>query len=382
MPVWPLDPGVTYLNHGGFGGAPSAVLAEQDRLRALLEANPTGFVVRHLVPLLDAARSELARFVGADPAGLVFVANATTGVNAVLSSYPFRAGDEVLVTDHGYNACRNAAEAAAARVGADVVTASIPFPIEGPQVVLDAVFSKVTDRTALVMIDHVTSPTALVFPVAELAAALEPNGVRVLVDGAHAPGMLPLDVSAIGASFYTGNCHKWMCAPKGAGFLWVSPDHREIVTPGVISHGWNDQYPGESRLHRLFDFTGTDDPTAWLSVPAAIGELGAALPGGWTAVMESNHRLVLAARDLLTNRLGIAAPAPDTMLGSMAALRIRPGSDDVGAELAIDHHIEVPVFHWPQAPDRIVRLSAQLHNTIDQYARLAETLGRLLEAGH
>ncbi len=371
---WPLDPSVTYLNHGGFGGAPEPVLEEQSRLRAEMEANPTGFLTRRLVPLVDAARRRVGDFVGADPAGLVFVSNATAGVNAVVSSLPLRSGDQVVVTDHGYNACRNALEAAALRHGADVVVAVVPFPIESPTQVVRSVLDVVTERTVLVMIDHVTSPTALVFPVEALVAELASRGIPVLVDGAHAPGMVPVDAGGIGAAFYTGNCHKWMCAPKGAGFLWVAPDHRDRVEPGVISHGWNGEYPGETRLHRLFDFTGTDDPTAWLSVPAAIDTMAASLPGGWPKVMDTNHRLALAARDLLADRLGIEPPAPDDMIGSMAALPLPPGSDDLGRELAERHRIEVPVFSWPSAPQRLIRVSAQLHNDLSQYERLAELL--------
>lgn len=376
MLVWPLDPAVTYLNHGGFGGTPLAVLEEQSRLRSELEANPTAFMTRRLVPMVDAARRRLSGFVGADPAGLVFVANATAGVNAVLASFPLRAGDQVVVTDHGYNACRNALEAAAARSGAVVVVAPVPFPIRSSVQVVDSVLGAVTERTVLVMVDHVTSPTALVFPVQSLVAELERRGVRVLVDGAHAPGMVPLDVGSIGASFYTGNCHKWMCAPKGAGFLWVAPDQRDRVDPGVISHGWNGEYPGESRLHRLFDFTGTDDPTAWLSVPTAVDTMAGALPGGWPAVMDANRRLALAARDLLIERLGIDPPAPDDMIGSMAAVPLPPGDDCLGRDLAERHRIEVPVFPWPRTPHRLIRVSAQLHNDISQYQRLAAVLPR------
>jgi isopenicillin-N epimerase len=376
MLSWPLDPAVTYLNHGGFGGAPLTVLEEQSRLRSELEANPTAFMTRKLVPMVDAARGRLSGFVGADPAGLVFVANATAGVNAVLASFPLRAGDQVVVTDHGYNACRNALEAAAARSGAVVVVAPVPFPIGSSVQVVDSVLGAVTERTVLVMVDHVTSPTALVFPVQSLVVELESRGVRVLVDGAHAPGMVPLDVGSIGASFYTGNCHKWMCAPKGAGFLWVAPDQRDRVDPGAISHGWNGEYPGESRLHRLFDFTGTNDPTAWLSVPTAVDTMAAALPGGWQAVMDANRRLALAARDLLVDHLGIDPPAPDDMIGSMAAVPLPPGDDCLGRRLAERHRIEVPVFPWPRAPHRLIRVSAQLHNDISQYQRLAAVLPR------
>ena len=364
---WMLDPRTTYLNHGSFGAVPAEVLDTQHRLRSMLEANPTRFMARELPDLIGAARQRLAAFVGADPLGLVFVANATTGVNAVLRSLPFDPGDEIVVTDHGYNSCRNVADVVAAQTGARVVEAHVPFPITGPGDAIRSIQDVVTDRTALVMVDHVTSPTALVFPVAEIVEALK--GIPVLVDGAHGPGMVPLDVDSLGAAFYTGNCHKWMCAPKGAGFLWVADLYRDTVVPGTISHGWNEQWPGENRLHRLFDYTGTDDPTAWLSVPAAIDVMKTAVDGGWDEIMARNHRLAVDARDLLLEVLASSSPSPTEMLGAMASVVLPAGDDDLREMLYREHQIEVPVFPWGRG--RILRISAQIYNDLDEYKRLS-----------
>jgi isopenicillin-N epimerase len=391
MATWLLDPDIDYLNHGSYGACPAEVLEEQRRWRDVLEREPVRFFQSLYQPALDAARAELAQFAGGEPEGLVFVPNATTGVNAVLRSLEraLRPGDELLTTDHSYNACRNALEATAVRTGARVVVAPVPFPLEDPSEVAAAVLSRVGPRTQLALLDHVTSPTALRFPIESLVASLEPE-VPVLVDGAHAPGMLPLDLRGLGASFYAGNCHKWLCAPKGIGFLYVREDHRERVLPVTISHGWNGGWGGEHRLHALFDWTGTTDPTAALSVPAALRVIGGLDPAGWPALMAANHELALAARQILCAVLEIEAPAPDDMLGSMAALPLpespqrERGADrsrDPLTALLRERGVTVPVFLWPAWPQRVIRVSAQRYNRLDQYARLGETLRELLAHG-
>ncbi|WP_433930930.1 aminotransferase class V-fold PLP-dependent enzyme [Sorangium cellulosum] len=382
--LWPLDPAVTFLNHGSFGACPRAVLEAQQRYRDQVERQPVRFFLRELEPLLDAARLELASFVGADPEDLVFVSNATAGVNTVLRSLPLGADDEICVTDHGYNACRNAAEAAAARAGARVVVAAVPFPIEAPEQVIEAVLAAVGPRTRLVLVDHVTSPTGLVFPVAALAAELAGRGVDLLVDGAHAPGMVPLDLRALGAAYYTGNCHKWLCAPKGAGFLHVRRDRQGAIRPLVISHGANSPRADRSRFLLEFDWTGTSDPSAALSVADALRFLGALLPGGWPALRAHNRATALAARDLLCEALGCRPPAPDAMIGALATVPLPdapsspPRLDSLQDALLERWGIEVPVFAWPASPRRWLRISAQVYNERSHYERLAAALAALL----
>ncbi|MCC6765225.1 MAG: aminotransferase class V-fold PLP-dependent enzyme [Deltaproteobacteria bacterium] len=386
--LWTLDPAVTYLNHGSFGACPVPVLARQAEWRARLERQPVQFMARELEGLLDEARTALAAFVGAAPGDLAFVPNATSGVNTVLRSLVFAPGDELLTTDHAYVACENALHFVAERSGATVVVAKVPFPLDGPAAVAEAVLARVTPRTRLALLDHVTSPTGLVWPIAELVAALAERGVETLVDGAHAVAMLPLDVSAIGAAYYTGNCHKWLCAPKTAAFLHVRRDVQALVRPLAISHGARLRRADRSRFLLEFDWTGTVDPTAYLSVPEAIRVLGSLLPGGWPALRARNRDLALAGRRLLCESLGIAEPAPESMIGSLAAVPVPDGSpapptsgpyrDPLQDALLAEAGIEVPVGPWPAAPRRLLRISAAAYNTIADYERLAVALPALL----
>lgn len=380
---WILDPAVVFLNHGSFGATPRAVLARQSEWRTRMEQEPVKFLAREIDDLLDAARADVARFLGASPDDLAFVPNATAGVNAVLRSRDFAPGDELLVTNHEYNACRNALEYVGRRTGAKVVVIEVPFPISGPDVVVERVMNSVTPRTRLLLIDHVTSQTALVFPIAEIIAAMKARGVEVMVDGAHAPGMLPLDLASLGATYYTGNLHKWVCAPKGAAFLFVSADRRPAVHPLSISHGANSARTDRSRFHLEFDWTGTSDPTAWLCIPDSIRFLGSLLPGGWPELMRRNHALALEARDILCAALEIEPPAPDAMLGSMAAVPLPDGDAKIAPSLYGDalqdalfarHSIEVPIVPWPHPPRRILRVSAQIYNERSEYERLASAV--------
>lgn len=382
--AWTLDPSVRYLNHGSFGACPRPVLDAQAHLRARMERQPVRFFVRDLPALRAEALSALATLLRADPAGLAFVPNATTGVNTVLRSLSLRAGDELLVTDHEYNACRNALDAVAGAVGARVVAIAVPFPVEGPEAVVAAIVGGMSARTRLLLVDHVTSPTALVMPVERLVREAASRGIDVLVDGAHAPGMLPLDLDALGAAYYTGNCHKWLCAPKGAAFLHVRADRRASVRPLVISHGANAPLEGGDRFRVEADWTGTGDPSAFLSIPAAIRFLEGALPGGLPALQARNRALALDARQTVAAALGVELPCPDDMIGSMASIPLPAGdprvprspfrTDPLQDALLELHGIEVPVVLWPRPPARMVRLSVQAYNEPEDYVVLAAAL--------
>jgi isopenicillin-N epimerase len=386
---WTLDPSVIFLNHGSFGAAPSAVLNAQQKWRERLEAEPVRFMVRELELLLDGARHELAEFLGATPRDVAFVPNATAGVNAVAQSLELEAGDEILTTDHEYNACHNVLEHVAARSGARVVVAAIPLPIRAADDVVDAIVERATPRTRFALVDHITSQTAVVFPVDRIVRALEEQGVPVMVDGAHAPGMLPLDLDALGAAFYTGNLHKWVCAPKGAAFLHARRDRQAKLRPACISHGANSTRTDRSRFLIEFDWTGTFDPSAWLSVPDALRTVESLVDGGWPEVMRRNHRLALRGRNILCDALGVAPLVPDAMTGSMAVVPLpdgRPGTgpaalygDPLQDALLERYGIEVPVIAWPAPPKRLLRISAQLYNEEGEYRALAEALGVLLE---
>ena len=388
---WSLDPDVVFLNHGSFGACPLPVLSYQSRFRARMERGPVQFLVRDLGPLLDEARNALARFVGSDPDDIAFVRNATTGVNTVLRSLTFRPGDELLTTTHEYNASRNALDFVADRSGATVRVVDIPFPIDSEDEVVEAVVEALTSRTRLGLFDHVTSLTGMVLPIRRLAAALSERGVDTLVDGAHAPGMLALDIEELGVAYYTGNCHKWLCAPKGAAFLWVRPDRQERVRPLVISHGANAKLEGRSRFRVEFDWTGTWDPSAYLSVPRALAFMGSLLPGGWNELMERNRSLALHARRILTEALDAPVACPDSMVGALAAVPLGSGPyhfdttalafDPMEEVLRDRYRVEVPVLACPSGPAGILRVSAQIYNTPEQYAYLADAVSDIRSTG-
>jgi len=385
--LWGLASGTVFLNHGSFGACPKAVLDVQTRLRRQMEAELVQFLWRRYDDLVDAARIAVAKFVGASPKNLVFTTNATTGVNSVLRSIDFKSGDEILTTSHDYNACRNVLVETARRTRAKLVVAGVPFPIKSEAQVLDAVLERVTRRTRLAMLDHVTSSTALVFPIQQLVRELEGRGVETLVDGAHAAGMLPLNLEKLGASYYTANLHKWTCAPKGVAFLWVRPDKQDKMQPAVISHGNNRSRPGFSPFQDRFDWAGTFDVTPWLCVPHAIEFMGSLFTGGWRELRKRNHELVVAARRSLCRQLDVAPPCPENMLGSMATLPLPssfqkklPPSEKIEREqlrLYDDYGIEVPFMRIGDPARRYFRISAQIYNTPADFDYLAAAIQQI-----
>ncbi len=387
--LWNLDPSFAFLNHGSYGATPKSIMEAQYKLRMHVETQPVRYYGREIDSLFDKARSALAAFLVADPEGLVYVPNATTGVNTVLRSLDFREGDEILVTDHVYNACNNAALYVSKKTGAKVVTVHIPFPVESPSVITERVLEAVTPRTRLVLIDHVTSPTALIYPVEEIIRELAPRGIEVLVDGAHAPGMLPLDLTKLGATYYTGNLHKWVCAPKGSAFLWISEDARSKIRPLTISHGANSTRTDKSFLHLEFDWTGTDDYSAFLVIPQCLEFLASLYPGGIPEHMRRNHEKAVWAMQYLCSEFDAEAPCPEDMLGSMASVPCLPPLenpvissgrvlDPVQERLFHDYRVEVPIVNWPMSGHRLVRVSAQAYNTEEDYHRLASALKQIL----
>ena len=375
-----------FLNHGSFGACPAAILKLQAKLRRQMEAEPVQFLWRRYEERLEAARAVVAQFVGARQRDLVFVTNATSGVNAVLRSVKLRSGDELLTTDHDYNACHNVLVEAAHRAGARLVVARVPFPVRSAEQILEAILESVTSRTRLAMIDHVTSSTSLVFPVARIVRELERRGVDTLVDGAHAPGMVPLDLSRLRPAYYTANLHKWVCAPKGAAFLWVREDKQRKMQPAVISHGNNTPRPGYSSFQDRFDWAGTFDPSAWFCTGEVIRWMGELFPGGWRAIRNENHQLAVQARDSLCRELSVDAPCPGALLGSMATLPLPqkfqglPRSGKIDSEqlrLYDEFGMEVPFFRIGQPERRYFRISAHLYNSLADYEYLAEALALL-----
>lgn len=409
--LWRLDPSLTYLNHGSFGACPSAVLEAQAHHRDLIEADAVSFFCARLSPMLDRSRKAVASLIGGRPEDYVFVPNATTGVATILDNIargvgldraePLGPGDELLALDHEYPACRNNLQRLAERTGAIVRTAAMPMqpagdgrPIESGAIV-KALLDAVTDRTRVCLLSHITSGSGAVLPVERLCGELADRGVTVVLDGAHAPGAVPFDVTALGVRFYTANCHKWLCTPKGAALLWVDPSLQPDFRPLVLS---NKAYAvhapgGRPRFHVEFDYAGTDDPTAAMAVADAV-ELIPRLTGlSWDGIMRRNRALAIEARDLVCERLGVAPLYADEMLGPMATIplpvlpeSVRPWHagrptvfDDALQDALLERHrIQIPIWRAPGGGvfdgRRYLRLSAQLYNGISQYARLAEAL--------
>ncbi len=367
--LWLLDPAVTFLNHGSFGAVPRALRTAFVALQERIEAEPVEFIDRRLGELLTPARTRVATFLGIEPDALGFVTNATEGVNAVLRSLDFAQGDELLTTSHVYNAVRNAMSYRARQTGATYVEVPVPLPIREPLEVVRALTSRMTARTRLVVVDQVTSPTALIFPVETLAAECRARGIELLVDGAHAPGMLDVDVDAIGCTYWTGNLHKWCCAPKGAAVLWVAPERRGDIHPLAVSH-----FLGEGFV-KEFDWQGTRDVAAW-SVSGQAIEFFERF--GWENVRAHNRALAAWAHDLLCERWQVepVSPREHTMLGFMATVRLphelaqRFATPlDFQKTLYARERIEVPILAFDGRWH--ARVSAQLYNRPEEYERLA-----------
>lgn len=391
--LWNLDPSCIFLNHGSYGAVPRNIIEAQYRLHMHIEENPVRFFRDEYAEMLSRARRRLAAFLGADPEEIVFVPNATTGVNTVLKSFPFSPGDEILMTDHIYNACRNAVEFVARRQGIKLKMLHVPFPLDSQETVENLVLANVTPETRMVLLDHVTSPTALVFPCETLSRKLSAMGIHVLVDGAHAPGMIPLNLKAMNVAFYTGNCHKWLCAPKGSAFLYIRRDLSDQVRPLVISHGANSTRTDKSFLHLEFDWVGTSDYTPYLMIPECLDFLDSLYPGGILDLMTRNHRLIVEAARMLCEEFEIDFPCPENMVGSMISLPILPLKDPEerpvfqkkGAQtdwiqeaLYSTFNIEVPIIPWPPADRRLVRISCQAYNDMADYRAMASALKRIM----
>ncbi|GBF79949.1 aminotransferase class V-fold PLP-dependent enzyme [Aphanothece sacrum] len=376
--LWLLNSNITFLNHGSYGATPIPVLNYQTYLREKLEQEPVDFMAQQLEPLLDEAREKLANFINIDSPNIAFIPNATFGVNTVLRSLYFKPGDEILITNHIYNACLNTVELVAKQTGAKVIIASIPFPLTSLEQIINPILDKVSSRTKITLIDHITSQTALIFPLEYLVKELSQRGVETLIDGAHAPGFLPLNLRKIGATYYTGNCHKWLCAPKGAAFLYVRPDKQSQIRPLIISHGANSTRSDRSRFLLEFDWMGTNDYTPYLCIPKAIEVMGNLFNNGWLGLWENNHLLARQGRDIICERLNICLPCPDEMIGSMASIplpKLSVSGDKLYHDLREEFKIQIPIIPWGNE-QYLVRISAQFYNNLEQYEYLIDVLSR------
>jgi len=383
-----LEPGLVFLNHGSFGSCPKEVFADYQRWQLELERNPVAFLGRRSGALLASARARLAASLGADASDLVFLPNATTGVNTVVQSLRLQPGDEVLATDHEYGACDATWQLVCARAGAVYRRVEIPLPLDAAAFA-GRMMAAVTARTRVVFASHVTSTTALIFPIAALCQAARERGLTTLVDGAHAPGYVDLNLGSLGADFYTGNCHKWLCAPKGAAFLHVRPERQAELHAGVISwcyvaeasasatlggHTGFDAYVGRTVLERRLQWQGTRDIAAFLAVPAALDFLAA---HDWPRHSVRSHERALALMHRVGARNGLAPIGADSDFGQMVPIPVRcPDPEALRTWLFEQHRIEVPVTQ--HAGQTFVRVSVQAY-TSDAELQLLEAA--LADAG-
>ena len=380
---WALDPTVTYLNHGTVGATPRRVLAAQQAIRDEIERQPSRFLLRELTaidmgarrsepPRMRAAAEVVGAFLGARGEDLAFVDNATTGANAVLRSLALRAGDEILLTSYGYGAVANIARFVTRACGAEVKVVDLPYRPHDPGELPEAIAAAIGPRTRLVVADHVASETALLLPLAEIAACCRARGVPVLADGAHVPGAIPLDIQSLGVDWYVANLHKWGWAPRSSGILWAPLGRQGGLHPTVISWGLDQGFTSE------FDLVGTRDPSPYLAAPAAIAMMREL---GFDAVREHNHALAWSAAQMLAGRWGLALGIPESMVATMVTVPLpeRLGSTREDAArlrdaLLYDERIEIQLH--AQRGRLWVRISAQIYNQMSDYERLAEAVER------
>jgi len=368
---WLIDPGVAYLNHGGFGALPRPVAEAAATIRAEIEADPTDVFMRRWPALVDEVRQRAAAFLRSDAADLVFVANATTGTATVLSSFPLAAGDEVVTTDHRYPAVASQIGVLAER-GVRVVETPMPLDVSSVDDIVGRIVANMTPRTRLVVVDYVASPTGFVFPVAEIVAACHAADVPVLVDAAHAPGQLDVDLRAIDADFWVGNFHKWVCSPRACAALRVAPKWQHLIRPLVASHEYREGY------QPAFDWTGTFDAVPLLAIPAALDfwdELG------WDGVRRHQHALATEGAQVVAQHLRTSVAVDEQFTAAMRLVELpraltKEQGRAVSERLTLEHKVTAYITHHQERS--YVRLCGQLYNTPEDYERLATSLGPLL----
>jgi isopenicillin-N epimerase len=371
-----LRPDITFLNHGSFGACPQPVFVAYQRWQRSIEDDPVDFFMRRWRPALAKARTALASYLGADADDLVYVENTTYGLNALLRSLELRPGDEVLSSDHEYGAIERLWRYTCARRGARYCVQAIGLPLTTAEAFIEAFWAGVTPRTRVIALSHISSATALTFPVAAICARARAAGILTVIDGAHAPGQLDLDLAAVDADFYVGNCHKWLCAPKGAGFLYVRREHQAALDPFVIGWGWQADDPGDSQFIDYFERVGTNDPSAYLATPAAIAFQQ---QHDWSQVCAACHALLREAEQRIAARSDLEplSPSSRAWFTQMRSIPLPPQVDvSLSQRLWHDYAIEVPIIAWGQR--RFVRVSIQAYNTAADVDRLLDALEGLV----
>lgn len=393
---WDLDPAVTFLNHGSYGAVARPVREAHDAYRRRMEREPVRFFKVDLEHLMDGLRASLGGFLRCDPAGIAPVANATIALCTVLNNTVWKPGDEVIVTDHEYASGLNELHRLATRTGLRVVTAKIPLPCSGPEAILDAVLDQITPRTRMVLISHITSPTSLILPVEQIVWRCRELGIETLVDGTHAPGQIDVNVGRLSPTYYVGSGHKWLSAPKGTGFLYVAPEKRDGFRTLALSSRAAKVRPERSMFLRDFDYMGTDDYTNLLAMKDAIEFLGSLHPGGWDELRRRNHELVMRGRRIVADAVapfypGMNPACPESMIGCMATILLPDASPEMAARPTLyddplqdaligTHRVAVPIWRLAATQQRVLRISAQAYNALQDYERLAEALRAELSA--
>jgi isopenicillin-N epimerase len=375
-----LEPGVTFLNHGSFGACPRSVFKAYQTWQRRLESQPVRFLNQYQTDYEKEARTALGAYIKADPQDLAFVPNATYGVNIVARSLALGPGDEILTTNHEYGACNNAWKFNCRKTGATYIQRPIPLPVTTPEEIVTEFWRGVNEHTRVIYLSHITSPTALRFPIEEICRRAREAGILTLIDGAHAPGQIDLDMNAIGADFYTGNCHKWMLCPKGAGFLFARREVQPLVEPLVVSHAYDpDNASAETHpLQEYFIWTGTRDPAPYLTVPAAIQFMQ---EHDWDAVRQRCHDLLKQTIARICDLTGQepAYPLDSAFYAQMGIAPLSPVSDFTAFARRVhdEHNIVVPIGQWING--RIyTRISVQAYTTQRDLDKYVSVLKRLL----
>jgi isopenicillin-N epimerase len=380
---WNLNPETVFLNHGSFGACPQEILDYQFKLRTELESDPVHFFDVTSKQLWADSIETFADFINADKEGIVFVPNATSGVNTILRSLSFNSGDEIIILDHTYQACWNTVDFVTKRNGAKTVVVPIPLPIESSEQIIQTILNHVTEKTKLALIDTVTSPTGIRLPFEQIVSELQSREIDVLLDAAHGPGIVSLDLKKLKPAYVAGNAHKWLCAPKGAAFLHIREDKRSQVRPLSISHGASVAGNTNEKIRLEFDWTGTQDITPCLCIPKCIEYLGNLLEGGWPAIMTHNQKLAIEAREIIHEAIGTPKLCPDSMIVGLSAVAL-PGDgfitksvlapDPLHTLLFEKYNIQVPVFGWSHHNRSYLRTASYLYNSLEEYRYLAEIL--------
>jgi isopenicillin-N epimerase len=370
-----LDPHITFLNHGSFGATPRPVFETYQRWQRKLERQPVEFLGRRFNDLMREARTSLAAFIHTDPDDIVYVPNATTGLNIVARSLRLEPGDEILTTDHEYGAMDRMWRFIARKTGAIYKPHSIPVPVTTSNDFVERFWSGVTPRTRIVFLSHITSPTALIFPVKEICRRARDAGIISIVDGAHTLGQLDLDVQDLGADFYSSNAHKWLCAPKGSAFLYARREMQSFIEPLIVSWGYESEKPSASRFIDEQEWTGTRDIAAFLSVPAAIQFVQ---EHQWDQVRLQCHTLAQFACEQITDLTGLPPLSPDSIewYAQMVTLPLPPCDPaQLKARLYDEFRIEVPIVTWQNR--QFIRISIQAYNTLEDVEKLVDALRKI-----